>query len=134
MQHENSLFGGEGNGGIILRESHLGRDSLVGTAIVLNLLAKESLTINEIFNSFPKFYIQKSSIELNDDSDATINKLKRYFINEDLIEIDGLKIVRKNEWIHIRKSNTEPILRIICESKSISRSKELINIIKNEIK
>ena len=55
-------------------------------------------------------------------------------MNEDIIETDGLKIVRKSEWIHIRKSNTEPILRIICESKSISRSKELINIIKNEIK
>ena len=134
MQHENSLIGGEGNGGIILRESHLGRDSLVGTAIVLNLLAKESLTINEIFNSLPKFYIQKSSIELKGDSNATINKLRRYFINEDVIETDGLKIVRKNEWIHIRKSNTEPILRIISESKSKSRSIELINIIKNEIK
>ena len=134
MQHENSLLGGEGNGGIILRESHLGRDSLVGAAIVLNLLAKESLTINEIFNSFPKFYIQKSSIELKNDSDAIISKLKRYFMNEDIIETDGLKIVRKSEWIHIRKSNTEPILRIISESKSISRSKELIKIIKNEIK
>ena len=134
MQHENSLLGGEGNGGIILRESHLGRDSLVGAAIVLNLLAKESLTINEIFNSFPKFYIQKSSIELKNDSETIISKLKRYFMNEEIIETDGLKIVRKNEWIHIRKSNTEPILRIISESKSISRSKELIKIIKNEIK
>jgi len=134
MQDENSLLGGEGNGGIILRESHLGRDSLVGAAIVLNLLAKESLTINEIFNSFPKFFIQKSSIELKNDSETIISKLKRYFMNEEIIETDGLKIVRKNEWIHIRKSNTEPILRIISESKSISRSKELIKIIKNEIK
>ena len=91
-------------------------------------------TINEIFNSFPRFYIQKSSIELKNDSDAIISKLKRYFMNEDIIETDGLKIVRKSEWIHIRKSNTEPILRIISESKSISRSKELIKIIKNEIK
>jgi phosphomannomutase len=133
MQCENSLIGGEGNGGIILRESHLGRDSLVGTIIVLNLLAKESKTINEIFNSLPKFYIQKTSLELKNDSDATISKLKKYFINENIIETDGLKIIRKNEWIHIRKSNTEPILRIIAESESISRSKELINMIKNEI-
>jgi len=133
MECENSLIGGEGNGGVILRESHLGRDSLVGTIIVLNLLAKESQTINEIFNSLPKFYIQKTSIELKNDSDATIGKLKRYFINENIIETDGLKIVRKNEWIHIRKSNTEPILRIITESKSISRSNELITMVKNEI-
>ena len=94
---------------------------------------KESQTINEIFNALPKFYIQKTSIELKNDSDATIGKLKKYFINENIIETDGLKIVRKNEWIHIRKSNTEPILRIITESKSISRSKELITMVKNEI-
>ena len=134
MKNKNALIGGEGNGGIILKESHLGRDSLVGAAIILNLLARESLTINNIFNSFPKFYIQKSSIRLKDDSKYDISQLKNYFIDDNIDETDGLKIIRNNEWIHIRKSNTEPILRIISESESISRSEELINIIKNEIK
>tara|TARA_B100001750_G_scaffold243550_1_gene259059 strand:+ start:469 stop:1827 length:1359 start_codon:yes stop_codon:yes gene_type:complete len=134
MKNKNALIGGEGNGGIILKESHLGRDSLVGAAIILNLLAKGSLTINNIFNSFPKFYIQKSSIKLKDDSKYDISQLKNYFIDDNIDETDGLKIIRNNEWIHIRKSNTEPILRIISESESISRSEELINMIKNEIK
>ena len=133
MKLKKSLIGGEGNGGIILQESHLGRDALVGAAIILSLLSNESSTINEIFNTFPKFYIEKSSIALGTDNEKILNQLKNNFTNETIIETDGLKIVRENEWIHIRKSNTEPILRIISESKSRSRSKELIKLIKNDI-
>ena len=133
MKLKKSLIGGEGNGGIILQESHLGRDALVGAAIILSLLSNESSTINEIFNTFPKFYIEKSSVTLETDNEKILNQLKNNFTNETIIETDGLKIVRENEWIHIRKSNTEPILRIISESKSRSRSKELIKLIKNDI-
>jgi len=133
MKEENSMIGGEGNGGIILKESHLGRDALVGAGIILSLLSRQSFTINNIFNSFPKFYILKTSIPLKNQSNNLIGKIKKMFSEEIINETDGLKITLKNEWIHIRKSNTEPILRIISESKSIERSKELIDKIKNEI-
>ena len=134
MQKECALIGGEGNGGVILAESHLGRDSLVGAAIILNLISNESLSINELFNLLPKFYIEKSTVHLTNSSDVYIKKLKELYSNDNINEKDGLKIIRDNEWVHIRKSNTEPILRIIAESKSIERSKQLIEEIKNEIK
>ena len=134
MQKECALIGGEGNGGVILAESHLGRDSLVGSAIILNLISNESLSINEQFNLLPKFYIEKSTVHLTNSSDVYIKKLKELYSNDNINEKDGLKIIRDNEWVHIRKSNTEPILRIIAESKSIERSKQLIEEIKNEIK
>jgi phosphomannomutase len=134
MEKEGSLLGGEGNGGVILKDSHLGRDSLVGAAIVLNLLAIETIKINELFDALPKYYIHKSSVALKTKNENFENKIKEYFIEDEINESDGLKIIRQNEWIHIRKSNTEPILRIISESKSVARSKELVEIIKNEIK
>ena len=133
MQDIESLIGGEGNGGIILKESHLGRDALVGAMIILNLLVKENKSLNEIYNYFPKYHIQKSSIELNNSSDDIISKIKKKFYNEKIVDIDGLKIIWEDEWLHIRKSNTEPILRIISESKSISQSKKLIRLIKDMI-
>jgi len=133
MQEIESLIGGEGNGGIILKESHLGRDALVGAMIILNLLVKENKSLNEIYNYFPKYYIQKSSIELNNSSDDIISKIQKKFYNEKIVDIDGLKIIWEDEWLHIRKSNTEPILRIISESKSISQSKKLIRLIKDMI-
>ena len=133
MQSAGSLIGGEGNGGIILKESHLGRDSLVGTIIILNLLARENKTLNQIYKLFPKYHIQKSSIEFTGSSTKIIQKIKQEFKNETIIDIDGLKIVWKDEWVHIRKSNTEPILRIIAESKSISQTNKLIELIKNII-
>ena len=134
MEKEGSLLGGEGNGGVILKDSHLGRDSLVGAAIVLNLLAIETIKINELFDALPKYYIHKSSVALKPKNENFENKIKEYFIEDEINESDGLKIIRQNEWIHIRKSNTEPILRIISESESVARSKELVEIIKNEIK
>ena len=133
MQEIESLIGGEGNGGIILKESHLGRDALVGAMIILNLLVKENKSLNEIYNYFPKYYIQKSSIELNNSPDDIINKIRKKFYNEKIVNTDGLKIIWEDKWLHIRKSNTEPILRIISESKSISESKKLIRLIKDMI-
>ena len=134
MQEKCSLIGGEGNGGVILTESHLGRDSLVGAAIMLNLMSNESQSVNNLFNMIPKFYIEKSTINITDDYSIYLEKLKDSHLNDNINEDDGLKIIRDDEWVHIRKSNTEPILRIIAESKSVERSKELIEKIKNEIK
>ena len=80
MEKEGSLIGGEGNGGVILKDSHLGRDSLVGAAIVLNLLAKESVRMNKLFNEFPKYYIQKSSVNLKSGNDNFVDKVKKYLL------------------------------------------------------
>ena len=134
MEKEGSFLGGEGNGGVILKDSHLGRDSLVGAAIILNLLANESMKMNKLFETFPKYYIEKSSVNLESKNNNFAEKIKKYFVKDEMNESDGLKIIRENEWIHIRKSNTEPILRIISESESKIRSRELIEIVKNEIK
>ena len=131
MQSVKSLIGGEGNGGIILKESHLGRDSLVGAIMILNLLTLEDKTLNQIYRLLPKYYIQKSSLELTDSSKQIIQKIKQKLGDENIIDTDGLKIIWDNKWVHIRKSNTEPILRIIAESKSISETNKLISLIKN---
>lgn len=133
MEETGSLIGGEGNGGVILKESHLGRDSLVGAIIILNLLAMENKSLNQIYKLFPKYYIKKTSVKLDDSSLETIDKIKKKFNNENIVEADGLKIIWDDEWVHIRKSNTEPILRIIAESKSMSQSNKLIKLIKNMI-
>ena len=134
MQSSKSILGGEGNGGVILKESHLGRDSLVGTIMILNLLTNENKSLNQICNLFPKYFIQKSSVELGNNDFRILEKLKIKFKNEKINEEDGLKIIWDDEWVHIRKSNTEPILRIISESKSILKSNQLIDLIKKEIK
>ena len=118
---------------VILTESHLGRDSLVGAAIMLNLMSNESQSVNNLFNMIPKFYIEKSTINIMDDYSMYLEKLKNSHLNDNINEDDGLKIIRDDEWIHIRKSNTEPILRIIAESKSVERSKELIEKLKMKL-
>ena len=130
MEKKNSVIGGEGNGGVILNASHLGRDSLVGAALILNLLVNENKTLSDICSIFPKFYIEKSSIKFDMPYDDLINKIKTYFCSDKISNLDGIKVIRKNEWIHIRKSNTEPIIRIIAESTSTSQSKKLIQEIK----
>ena len=131
MIKSNSLLGGEGNGGVILRECHLGRDSLVAAAMVLNLLSNEKKTISNIRESLPYYYIQKSSIELELNNSSISKIIKEYFKNEAIIEIDGIKIEFNNgDWVHIRRSNTEPIIRIISESNSNSTAIKLIEDIK----
>lgn len=127
----NSLLGGEGNGGVILRECHLGRDSLVAAAMILNLLSNENKSISNIRKSLPYYYIQKSSVELISDNLDIFERVKKHFKNEVIIEIDGMKIEFNNgDWIHIRKSNTEPIIRIISESNSNSTAIKLIKDVK----
>ncbi len=130
MKKNGSLIGGEGNGGVILKESHLGRDSLVGTALILNLICNENIDINKIADKFPKYYIVKSSKTINKFGAADIKKIKDTYPNEKIIETDGIKIAWEDQWVHIRKSNTEPILRIISESESINKSHQIIDSIK----
>ena len=134
MKAIGSVIGGEGNGGVILKESHLGRDSLVASALVLNHLAQSNLPLNKIVRNIDRFVMIKDKITLQNDVD--FNDIKAQFKNEDniiFIDSDGLKILWKDKWIHIRKSNTEPIIRIISEASDNDTAKELINSIKNII-
>ena len=133
MKELGSVIGGEGNGGVILEESHLGRDSLVASAMVLNHLAQSELSIDEILESIPKLIMIKDKITLKDDVDFSY--IKTLFKNEDVsfIEGDGLKIIWKDKWVHIRKSNTEPIIRIISEASTYENAKDLIDHLKENI-
>jgi len=133
MKELSSSIGGEGNGGVILEESHLGRDSLVASILILNHLAQSNLSIDKIVGNIPVYKMIKDKIALKDDID--FEYVKRIFKNEKVtfIEFDGLKIIWESKWIHIRKSNTEPIIRIISEAKDYDEAKALINLLKDNI-
>ena len=128
-----SNIGGEGNGGVILKEAHLGRDSLVAVALVLNRLSQENnLTISQLHDSLPQFTIIKDKIDLNQVNESELmNKAKEVFSNSETNTIDGVKFVWEDRWVHLRKSNTEPIMRIYAEAPSINEAKELLLKIKN---
>tara|TARA_S200000501_G_C20807754_1_gene736983 strand:+ start:33 stop:1361 length:1329 start_codon:yes stop_codon:yes gene_type:complete len=133
MKELSSSIGGEGNGGVILKESHLGRDSLVASILILNHLAQSNLSIDKIVGNIPVYEMIKDKIALKNDID--FEYVKRIFKNEKVtfIEFDGLKIIWESKWIHIRKSNTEPIIRIISEAKDYDEAKALINLLKDNI-
>ncbi|BAG83455.1 phosphoglucosamine mutase [Candidatus Azobacteroides pseudotrichonymphae] len=119
MKETNAVIGGEGNGGIIYPTSHYGRDALVGIALFLTYLAKSSKKVSELRASYPDYYMVKRHIDLTPDSDMLLNFIKKKYEIYPLNEIDGIKIDFPNNcWIHFRKSNTEPILRIYAEASS----------------
>ena len=133
MKLEKAVIGGEGNGGVILPKLHYGRDALVGIAIFLSLTAEKKLKISELKNLYPSYYIEKDKIKLTDNEliENKLLEIKGKFKSNQITTIDGLKIDFKDSWIHLRKSNTEPILRIYAESNSKIKSIELINKFKN---
>lgn len=133
MKELESTIGGEGNGGVILEESHLGRDSLVASALILNHLAQSDIPFDKILESTPRFTMIKDKITLQHDVD--FNHIKSLFKNDDVsfIEGDGLKVIWKDKWVHIRKSNTEPIIRIISEADTYENAKNLIHHLKKNI-
>jgi phosphomannomutase len=120
MKVTNAVIGGEGNGGIIYPELHYGRDALVGIALVLSQLAEYGKQLSWLRRTFPSYVISKNKIQLTPelDLDLIFDKLKDKYKNEELDTIDGLKILFESDWIHLRKSNTEPIIRIYSESAS----------------
>ena len=127
-------FGGEGNGGVILKEAHLGRDSLVGVAMILNRMSQDKKPISEIHSSLPQFYIVKDKIDLeNIDLNFVLDKAKLVFEDAKIDRLDGIKFIWDDRWIHLRSSNTEPIMRIYAEAPSKSEATDLINKIKNNI-
>ena len=127
----NSELGGEGNGGVILKESHLGRDSLVGVAMVLNRMSQEETKISKIHSSLPQFHIVKDKIILDGVDKSIIEKrVKDLFSDAEINLNDGLKLIWNDCWVHIRASNTEPIMRIYAEASSKKAAEKLVKQVK----
>lgn len=120
MKEKNAVIGGEGNGGIIYPDLHYGRDSLVGVALFLTHLSKENKTVSELRATYPSYFMGKKKIELTPDIDvdSLLTKMEKEYQNEEVSTVDGVKIDFDNNWVHLRKSNTEPIIRIYTEAFS----------------
>nr|WP_299068369.1 phosphoglucosamine mutase [uncultured Allomuricauda sp.] len=136
MKANNAIIGGEGNGGIIYPESHYGRDSLVGTALFLMLMAEKGGTVAELRASYPSYFMSKKKIQLTPDLDVDgiLVAMHEKYKDEDVSTIDGVKIDFPENWVHLRKSNTEPIIRIYTEAKSQAEANDLADKIIGEIK
>ena len=132
MKDTGAVIGGEGNGGVIYPELHYGRDALVGVAVFLTLLAKSGLKVSELKKRYPQYVISKNKIQLTPeiDVDALLEKVKERFAGEKVTDIDGVKIDFDDSWVHLRKSNTEPIIRIYSEASTKERADELAENIK----
>ncbi|MEC3964573.1 phosphoglucosamine mutase [Flagellimonas halotolerans] len=136
MKENNAIIGGEGNGGIIYPESHYGRDALVGTALFLMLMAERGGTVAELRASYPSYFMSKKKIQLTPDLDvdALLDAMHNKYKDEEVSTIDGVKIDFPENWVHLRKSNTEPIIRIYTEAKSQNEADSLADRIIGEIK
>lgn len=135
MKETGAVIGGEGNGGVIYPELHYGRDALVGIAIFLTLMAKTGKKPSELRAGYPPYEIYKTKIQLTPeiDVDAILEAVKDKFANEKITDIDGVKIDFEQSWVHLRKSNTEPIIRIYSEAHTLAEAEKLANDIKEVI-
>ncbi|WP_242929468.1 phosphoglucosamine mutase [Pontibacter vulgaris] len=136
MKANNAVIGGEGNGGIIYPELHYGRDALVGIALFLTHLAKSDMSISRLRASYPNYFISKNKIELTPDVnvDEVLVQMQQRYAKQPINKVDGVKIEFGKEWVHLRKSNTEPIIRIYAESDSNATADHLANKIIADIK
>lgn len=136
MKAQNAIIGGEGNGGVIYPASHYGRDALVGIALFLTQLAKSGKKVSELRAEYPSYFMSKQKIDLTPDIDIDklLQQIKEKFAHEQVTDIDGVKIDFPDKWVHLRKSNTEPIIRIYSEAKSQQEAEaigsQIIEIIK----
>lgn len=135
MKETNAVIGGEGNGGVIYPALHYGRDALVGVALFLTLLAKSGKKVSELRKQYPAYEIYKSKIQLTPDIDvdSILVAVKEKFANEKVTDIDGVKIDFADSWVHLRKSNTEPIIRIYAEAHTAEAAKTLAETIHAEV-
>lgn len=136
MKETGAIIGGEGNGGVIYPAIHYGRDALVGVALFLTMMAKSGKKVTEIKAALPQYAIAKNKIQLTPelDVDAILEEVKVRFKDEEITDIDGVKIDFPDSWVHLRKSNTEPIIRIYSEASTMERADALADEIKNIIK
>ena len=136
MKANKAVIGGEGNGGIILPEAHYGRDALVGIALFLSLLAEKQIAVSALKNTYPLYFMSKKKIDLNPtlDVDALLKSMENKYANEPLTTVDGVKIDFADSWVHLRKSNTEPIIRIYTEAPSQQQADALADRFISELK
>ena len=136
MKETNAVIGGEGNGGIIYPGLHYGRDALVGIALFLSHMAKENKVASSLRASYPSYFMYKGKIQLVDgiDVDQILAEIKEKYKNEEINTVDGVKIEFENEWVHLRKSNTEPIIRIYAEGQSETIAQNVGNKLTDDIK
>jgi phosphomannomutase len=136
MKENNAVIGGEGNGGIIYPDLHHGRDALVGIALFLSHMATTGYSASRLRASYPNYHISKNKIELtpNINVDAILTSIKDKYSKNPINAVDGVKIEFDKEWVHLRKSNTEPIIRIYSESETQATAEYLANKIINDIK
>lgn len=135
MKEVNAIIGGEGNGGIILPSSHYGRDALVGIALMLSHLSIQKKKMSEIRAELPHYEMVKDKIQLTQelDVDKILKQIAEKYKDEEILTIDGVKILFEKEWVHLRKSNTEPIVRIYAESNTERKANDLVSMIKKDI-
>ena len=136
MKEVNAIIGGEGNGGVIYPESHYGRDAIVGIGLFLSLYCERDLSASNLLNTYPKYYMVKEKINLSSsiNVDKILNQIAEEYKNEKIDLVDGVRIDFIDSWVQLRKSNTEPIIRIYSEAKSEEKSNNLISEIKTLIK
>ena len=136
MKATNAIIGGEGNGGIIYPELHYGRDALVGVALFLTQIAEKEISVRELRDSYPDYFMSKNKIELDHEMnvDVVLSILEHNYNGEQISTIDGLKIDFETGWVHLRKSNTEPVIRIYAESEGEVEANALAQKMINEIK
>ncbi len=129
MKETKAVIGGEGNGGIIYPDLHYGRDALVGTALFLSFLAQENESMSDLKKRYPDYEMIKDKIELQPDTNINLilEKVKKHYKQETITDIDGVKIDWADSWLHLRASNTEPIIRIYVEAKTKARAMQIIN-------
>ncbi len=136
MKETNAIIGGEGNGGIIFPELHYGRDSLIGTALFLTHLAEKDISVSALRDTYPDYFMSKNKIELTPeiDVDKILESMAERYKDEEVSTIDGVKVDFEDSWVHLRKSNTEPIIRIYTEAKTEQQAEDLAEKIIKEIK
>jgi phosphomannomutase len=134
MQEVDAVIGGEGNGGVINPDLHYGRDALVGTAMMLQLLAERKISLSEYRRSLNDYYMRKDKMQLDAvDGDAVLENARSLFADQKPDTTDGVKIDFDDGWVHLRKSNTEPIIRVYSEGSSPDKARELAEMVKNKV-
>jgi phosphomannomutase len=126
LKKVNGVMGGEGNGGVILPELHYGRDALVGMALILQYLAESEKSIGQLFSELPRYFMIKKKAKLTKNFERNLVRLKRSFSRSRMNPLDGIRIDFQDSWLHIRKSNTEPLVRVIAEAKSKREASKLV--------
>ncbi len=140
MKEVGAVIGGEGNGGVIYPAAHYGRDALVGIALILTYMAKKGMTASQLRATYPPYFIAKNRIDLTPetDVDAILAKVKEMYKNEEVNDIDGVKIDFPDKWVHLRKSNTEPIIRVYSEASTMEAAdaigKEIMDVVYKEVR